>query len=209
MRKDEHSKNESERSASSARASSNFEHASGFATFELPINGNEWKWSPEAALLLGFDHNKLKDSSAGWQRTVFVDDLQKIHNAAETAKQTNTFYCEFRVTHSDGSLHWLAAKGRVISKAGLPARLLRGMLYEISDRKALEARLLALNEILEARVAEVRQEARTLEILNRTGVAVAAEHDLERLVQLVTDAAVELTHAEFGAFFYNVTNELG
>ena len=38
----------------------------------------------------------------------------------------------------------------------------------------------------------------------------AAELDLERLVQMVTDAGVELTGAQFGAFFYNVlTNEGG
>ena len=86
---------------------------------------------------------------------------------------------------------------------------MRGAIYDISDRKALEARLLALNETLEARVAEVREEARTLEVLNRTGVAVAAEHDLERLVQIVTDSGVELSHAQFGAFFYNVVNEGG
>ncbi len=55
----------------------------------------------------------------------------------------------------------------------------------------------------------IREEARRLEILNRTGAAVAAELDLDRLVQRVTDAAVELTGAKFGAFFYNVLNEQG
>ena len=64
-----------------------------------------------------------------------------------------------------------------------------GVYYEISERKALEARLLALNETLEARIAELREEARTLEVLNRTGTALAAELSLERLVQTVTDAA--------------------
>ena len=49
----------------------------------------------------------------------------------------------------------------------------------------------------------------SLEIVNRTGVAVAAEHDLERLVQIVTDAGVELSHAQFGAFFYNALREDG
>ena len=77
------------------------------------------------------------------------------------------------------------------------------------SRKALEVRLLALNETLEARVAELRQEARYLEILNDTGVAVAAERDLTTLVQTVTDAGVQLSHAEFGAFFYNVMREDG
>jgi PAS domain S-box-containing protein len=88
-------------------------------------------------------------------------------------------------------------------------QLLRGAIYETTDRKALEVRLLALNETLEARVAEVRQEALTLEVLNSTGVAIAAERDLATLVQTVTDAGVKLSHAEFGAFFYNVLREDG
>ena len=55
----------------------------------------------------------------------------------------------------------------------------------------------------------MRDEARALEVLNQAGTAVAAEHDLERLVQMVTDAGVELSHAEFGAFFYNVLRDDG
>ena len=53
----------------------------------------------------------------------------------------------------------------------------------------------------------LREETRRLETLNRTGAALAAELDLERVVQGVTDAGVELTGAHFGAFFYNVLNE--
>ena len=87
--------------------------------------------------------------------------------------------------------------------------MLRGAIYEITERKVLDARLLALNETLEARVAELRQEAGTLEVLNRTGVAIAAERDLAKLVQIVTDAGVQLSRAEFGAFFYNVLREDG
>jgi len=55
----------------------------------------------------------------------------------------------------------------------------------------------------------LQEEARRLAILNRTGAALAAELDIERLVQTVTDAGVELTGAEFGAFFYNVVNPDG
>ena len=80
------------------------------------------------------------------------------------------------------------AKGEVVRDGDGSPHLLRGTCYDISERKALEARLLALNEMLEARVADLREEARTLEILNQTGVALAAELDLERLVQIVTDA---------------------
>ena len=55
----------------------------------------------------------------------------------------------------------------------------------------------------------LREEAERLDTLNRTGAALAAELDLERLVQTITDAAVKLTDAKFGAFFYNAQNEAG
>jgi PAS domain S-box-containing protein len=55
----------------------------------------------------------------------------------------------------------------------------------------------------------LREESRTLEILNRVGSTVAAELDLKRAVQIVTDAATELTGAAFGSFFYNVIDEQG
>lgn len=53
------------------------------------------------------------------------------------------------------------------------------------------------------------EEARRLEILLRVGKEIASELDLERAVQLVTDAATELTGAAFGSFFYNVLNDAG
>lgn len=56
---------------------------------------------------------------------------------------------------------------------------------------------------------ELREEARILAALNKIGSIVAAELDLERVVQLVTDAATDLCGAAFGSFFYNVTDENG
>jgi signal transduction histidine kinase/CheY-like chemotaxis protein len=46
-------------------------------------------------------------------------------------------------------------------------------------------------------------------VLNRAGSALAAATDLYKLVQIVTDAGVQISGAEFGAFFYNVLNERG
>ncbi len=55
----------------------------------------------------------------------------------------------------------------------------------------------------------LRDETRILELLNKTGTAIAAQLDLQTVVQTVTDAATELSGARFGAFFYNVVNEQG
>ncbi len=57
--------------------------------------------------------------------------------------------------------------------------------------------------------AALREERRTLETLNRIGTVLAAELDLERVVQMVTDTGVELTGALSGAFFYNVLDPRG
>jgi len=46
-------------------------------------------------------------------------------------------------------------------------------------------------------------------VLRRAGTTLASELDPERLVQVITDAAVELTGAAFGAFFYNVVGADG
>jgi PAS domain S-box-containing protein len=63
------------------------------------------------------------------------------------------------------------------------------------------------HDITARRRAERRaqEEALALETLNRVGRAVAAQLDLERIVQIVTDAATEVAGAAYGAFFYNVT----
>ena len=67
-----------------------------------------------------------------------------------------------------------------------------------------------IGTIIEVRqIAADKEQRQTLETLNQTGQALAAEVDLEQIVQMVTDAGVELTGAQFGAFFYNILGEQG
>ena len=132
------------------------------------------------------------------------DDIPKINNAVDAAKENGAYYVEFRVIDPDGRLRWLAGKGQLVTHTASGAQRLRGTYYDISERKQLEARLLSVNETLEARIGELRAETHALEVLNRTGTAIGAELELEHLVQTVTDAGVELIGAQFGAFFYNV-----
>jgi PAS domain S-box-containing protein len=55
-------------------------------------------------------------------------------------------------------------------------------------------------------LASAREQAMITEKLGEVGAMVASTLDRETIVQKVTDIATELTHAEFGAFFYNVTD---
>ncbi|HZK89386.1 MAG TPA: ATP-binding protein [Stellaceae bacterium] len=183
--------------------------AGGIGWFEWDLSSDEWEWTQPVARLFGFGANGPGRSFADWERTIFADDAPKVRAAVAAAVETGSYYAEFRVKHPDGSLHWIAGKGECTKDADTSTAWIAGVYYEITERKALEARLLGLNETLEGRVAEVREEARTLEILNRTGAALAGELSLQRLVQTVTDAGAELAGAEFGAFFYNAADAEG
>lgn len=54
-----------------------------------------------------------------------------------------------------------------------------------------------------SRTSELRKETAALEVLNRTGMALAGELEVDKIVQGVVDAGVDLTGAQIGAFFYN------
>ncbi|HEY0437406.1 MAG TPA: MASE1 domain-containing protein [Phenylobacterium sp.] len=76
------------------------------------------------------------------------------------------------------------------------------VLGAVADERRGRERLL----LSERRLQEERQ---ALETLNTTNSAIAAELDLDTLVQTVTDAGVALTGARFGAFFYNLVGPEG
>ena len=53
------------------------------------------------------------------------------------------------------------------------------------------------------------EEAQLMDVLSRTGTAISSTLEIQTLLQVITDAATQLSGAEFGAFFYNTTNESG
>lgn len=55
--------------------------------------------------------------------------------------------------------------------------------------------------------AAARQHADNTQKLSDVGAVVASTLDREAIVQKVTDTATDLTHADFGAFFYNVRDQ--
>ena len=58
-------------------------------------------------------------------------------------------------------------------------------------------------------ITAARESASAMEALNHVGTIVTSDLDRDKVVQAVTDAATELTTAQFGAFFYNVVGESG
>lgn len=62
----------------------------------------------------------------------------------------------------------------------------------------------------QVRAAEqLRHEAEILDTMIRTAETVSGGLDLDKVVQAATDAATQVSGAQFGAFFYNVVNDRG
>ncbi|MDB6056744.1 MAG: putative two-component sensor histidine kinase protein [Verrucomicrobiales bacterium] len=120
---------------------------------------------------------------------------------------------------SDIEPHWLEKYGRV-ALTGRPIRFAAEYkslnrwfdVYAFPVGEPQEKKVAVIfTNITAKRSAEeaLRDETRILEILNSTGAAIAAELDLQTLVQIVTDAGRKLCGAKFGAFFYNAINAQG
>src|SRR5712671_680871 len=159
--------------------------AGGVGWFEWDLVTDAWEWTPHVPVLFGFDPETPRPLFADWQPAIFIDDVPKLRSAVEIAGERGPYYVEFRVTHPDGSVHWIAGRGEITKNATGQARRVAGVYYEISERKALEAQFLALNEGLEARVADrARQLAATAAQLAET------ERRFHLLIDAVTDYAI-------------------
>jgi GAF domain-containing protein len=185
--------------------------------FEWSVPDGRVRLSPKFLSLYGLvDFDGRYES---WVARIFREDRPRILHQIEAtfAEQAREMHAEFRITFAGGGPpRWIEGRYLIFyGRDGSPARVV-GVNVDITDRKQALVRLRSFTESLEDAVKErlrieeqLREESSTLEILNRTGEAIAAELDLERVVQTVTDAGVELTGAKFGAFFYNVLDAAG
>jgi PAS domain S-box-containing protein len=117
-------------------------------------------------------------------------------NAAKAFADGGIYSIEYRVQPADDApMRWLFVQGKPLYSADGTVTGMSGVVQDITAQRAAQE--------------AARNEAQMLEILNQTGSALAAELDLNALLQQATDAATRLTGAQFGAFFYNGTDEQG
>ena len=109
--------------------------------------------------------------------------------------ETSSYVHEKLYLRKDGTSVWSRTRVTLLRNAAGEPHLMVGTIEDITDRKLADDAL--------------REERRILEALNATGASIAAQLDLQALVQTVTDAGTQITGARFGAFFYNVINAAG
>jgi len=169
-----------------------------------PVTG-ALRWDARCKAMFGLPADAAITYDGSFVAGLHPEDRERTNAAVSAALAPDSdglFDIEYRtIGLEDGVERWIAARGGAVFEDGRATRFI-GTVIDISQPKQAAAALAASE-------AALREESLALDILNRTGKQVAAELDLDRLVQAVVDAGRELTGAEIGAFFYNRADETG
>jgi PAS domain S-box-containing protein len=156
-------------------------------------------WPPRVKAMFGISADAPVSMSQDFFPCLHPEDRERVtaaYAAAVDPARRELYDVEYRtVGKEDGLIRWVAAKGRGLFNEQGECHRVVGTAMDITARKQAEQ--------------AARRQAHSLEVLNETGAALAAELDLDRVVQMVTDAGVGICGAEFGAFFYNLIDDAG
>jgi PAS domain S-box-containing protein len=114
-------------------------------------------WATEKAReLYGFTQEQELNFE-GFIEAVYPEDREKIRRSVERAmKMRENFREEYRIAHPEGTIRWMAARGRpYFNQAGEPERLM-GVSIDISEQKQME-------EQLQQRLGDIEQLKQQLE----------------------------------------------
>ena len=139
----------------------------------------------------GYDRADLASGALSWRSLTPPEWTRQSEQAfADLKTRGETIPYEKEYIRKDGTRWWSLSAAKL-----LPDGTGFEFVLDVTDRKRAELAL--------------REQGRILETLNRTGAAISGELELESLIQLITDAAVELIGAQFGAYFHNMMDETG
>jgi PAS domain S-box-containing protein len=99
---------------------------------------NTVKWSENLEPIHGLAPGTFEGTMEAFQKLIHPEDRQLVQRAIEQAlKRGSSYDVEFRTVWPDGSIHWMAGKGKVYPANGPSARLI-GVGMDITERKRAE-----------------------------------------------------------------------
>lgn len=136
-------------------------------------------WSDEHFRMQGYGVGEVRPSYEAWLAGIHPEDRAATVAALEAAMASRTEYVhEFRSLHQDGSIRWLAARGRFSYDAeGRPERMV-GAAIDLTERREAEERQRLLLGELQHRVRNILAVVRS--IIRRTH---DADQSAEEFVQ--------------------------
>lgn len=162
--------------------------AAHLGTWEWDLSEPNAVWSAELYRIYGLSPDTYTPSYEAYLRMVHPDDRQRVIDATNRVFHEHVPYShDERIFRPDGSMRYLHTWAHpVLDDAGKLVRLV-GVCQDITDRKAAEEEVKALNADLERRVAErtrvIENSLRDLETFNAM-----ASHDLRAPLAVIHGA---------------------
>ncbi len=190
-----------------------------FAEFGTPA---PWIYiSPRVESILGFPPQEWLADPALWMRQVHPDDLPRVMEEEDLSRGSGEpFVSEYRMLARDGRVVWVRDEAEVVAdESGNPSHL-RGVMYDITERKASEEalrqseekvrrlleRLVNAQEDERARIAEdihddsiqaITAVGLRLQAVRRTLTRTEEFEALDKLEAIVASAIARLRHLLF------------
>jgi PAS domain S-box-containing protein len=144
--------------------------------------------SGRAQELTGYTREQFLQDSEMWPQLVHPRDRQHVWEAIEESRRGKTdLDVEYRITTRDGTLKWL--RDRATPMLGEDGEILRlnGFMEDITERKLAEEALCRY--------------AAQLEALRGTGLEIAAQLDLDTLLETIVSRAIGLLDGDAGGLY--------
>ena len=113
--------------------------------------GEEGDWlyiSPEIERVMGFTSQEWLAHPGPMGLLTHPDDLPKVREEEERSLRTgDPFRAEYRMRRRDGRWIWILDEASVVRDEGGNALCMQGLMYDITERKEAEERLVALDRL--------------------------------------------------------------
>jgi PAS domain S-box-containing protein len=144
--------------------------ASASVGWDSDVKSGRDVWFGDLQTIFGIPSDTYAASVEEFLRYVHPDDRRRVSEALADARQNRKLYAaEFRIMRPDGTVRWLAARGKFYyATNGEPTRML-GVSFDITERKLTEEKLREYEKAVEGSeemIAVVDREGRYL-IANR------------------------------------------
>ncbi len=130
--------------------------ASTSVAWDFEITSGRNVWFGDLQTIFGIPSDVYATTREEFFNYIHPDDRAKVAEAVEDARQNQKLYAaEFRVVQPDGTVRWLAARGKFYyTRNGNPERML-GVSLDITERKLTEEALSCMNRrVIEAEERE-------------------------------------------------------
>jgi PAS domain S-box-containing protein len=119
--------------------------AAGIGTFDWDLVTGKLAWDDRLIALFGYDPDGFDQTIEAFEARLHPEDRRRVTEALQSAiARCGEFEAEYRVVRPDGDTRWVHARGRALCDEHGVAVRLPGAAYDITGRRADEARMTRL-----------------------------------------------------------------